>query len=347
MDAGRAIGRQVLELLAGVDLAHPSVDRERAASCLQAYVKALGLSAPRVRWAPDLRALRESRVYSGKDRGHWRSFVGRERWLLNDADHARWAWRPGGFVRVESSATAFLPALRTPAQADRLVLDLGLGRSPKVRGVRRLTLSLDLRARELASGLAKTLPARIEALRPLAEAAEAGLFAYTVGRRGEGDIVALSRPTMRVDEEGRLHDWDGGMAVEWPDGRGMHYWRGVLMTDSAGRNPEAVTPRRILSWSNAERRRVAIERFGLGSFTVAAGAVIVQEDDFGRLWRLQPGIDGEPLVVVEVVNSTLEPDGTARRHFLRVPPETKTARQAVAWTFGFKAWREYEIAAES
>ena len=36
---------------------------------------------------------------------------------------------------------------------------------------------------------------------------------------------------------------------------------------------------------------------------------------------------------VEVVNSTPEPDGSFKTHFVRVPPECPTAREAVAWTF--------------
>ncbi len=38
--------------------------------------------------------------------------------------------------------------------------------------------------------------------------------------------------------------------------------------------------------------------------------------------------------MVEVVNSTPEPDGSHRTYWLRVPPSTRTAREGVAWTFG-------------
>jgi hypothetical protein len=41
--------------------------------------------------------------------------------------------------------------------------------------------------------------------------------------------------------------------------------------------------------------------------------------------------------MVEVVNSTPEPDGTSRTYWLRVPPQTRTARAGVAWTFGVDA----------
>lgn len=38
--------------------------------------------------------------------------------------------------------------------------------------------------------------------------------------------------------------------------------------------------------------------------------------------------------MVEVVNATPEPDGTRRTYWLRVPPQTRTAKEGVAWTFG-------------
>ena len=38
--------------------------------------------------------------------------------------------------------------------------------------------------------------------------------------------------------------------------------------------------------------------------------------------------------MVEVQNSTPEPDGSVRTYFLRVPPGMASARAAVAWTFG-------------
>ncbi|MGW6422603.1 DUF6745 domain-containing protein [Nocardia sp. NPDC055053] len=62
----------------------------------------------------------------------------------------------------------------------------------------------------------------------------------------------------------------------------------------------------------------------------------VHRDDTGILWRI--ALDGdEDVVMVEVVNSTPEPDGTNRTYWLRVPPTTRTAREGVAWTFGLAA----------
>jgi hypothetical protein len=88
------------------------------------------------------------------------------------------------------------------------VLDVGLGRSPYLTGVRWVVPTLHGRASQLAAGAGPLSLKRLWALGPLAEAAAAGLFAFAVGKRNE--LVALCRPRLRLDEVGRLHDWDGG-----------------------------------------------------------------------------------------------------------------------------------------
>jgi hypothetical protein len=65
------------------------------------------------------------------------------------------------------------------------------------------------------------------------------------------------------------------------------------------------------------------------------GAIVVHEDCTGRLWSValgpqQPG----HLKMVEVTNGTAEADGTYKTYWLRAPPEVRTAKEAVAWTYG-------------
>lgn len=67
-----------------------------------------------------------------------------------------------------------------------------------------------------------------------------------------------------------------------------------------------------------------------------SGARPLHRDATGTLWRIDLAGD-EPVVMVEVLNSTPEPDGTHRTYWLRVPPATRTAREGVAWTFGLGA----------
>jgi hypothetical protein len=87
--------------------------------------------------------------------------------------------------------------------------------------------------------------------------------------------------------------------------------------------------------SERRRRSPRIER---AEDAIARGrAKLLCHDDFGRLWEAGRDSDGERRRVVEVVNATPEEDGSSRHYFLRVPPSVRTAREAIAWTFGLRA----------
>lgn len=86
----------------------------------------------------------------------------------------------------------------------------------------------------------------------------------------------------------------------------------------------------IIGIPNLTIRRQAIEKYGYEY--IVRGGTPSQQNDWGTLWRLErPG--EEDVVLVEVVNATAEPDGSFAHYFLRVPPDTTTAKDAVAWTF--------------
>ena len=101
-----------------------------------------------------------------------------------------------------------------------------------------------------------------------------------------------------------------------------------------------LSPAQINALREAERRlgrdreltRAVIDRIGHRPHLVGR----VGLDDHGSLWRIDLP-HSEPLVLVELENSTVEPDGTRKRYFLRVPPNLRSAREAVAWTFGLSA----------
>ncbi|WP_236028728.1 DUF6745 domain-containing protein [Paractinoplanes lichenicola] len=145
--------------------------------------------------------------------------------------------------------------------------------------------------------------------------------------------ILTERPSLLArDNVGRLHRGEGP-AIEYPDGYALWAWRGMpIPTDLAAELPH-LTADRIGAESNAELRRVMLEHFGYERYLQEAGARSLHQDDTGTLWFL-PLTGDEPLVMVEVVNATPEPDGTSRVYWLRVPPSTRTAREGVAWTFG-------------
>jgi hypothetical protein len=173
-----------------------------------------------------------------------------------------------------------------------------------------------------------------------------GLFAATSLRRGDAlRTLLIERPRLRFRGD-RLHA-DDEPAVVWPDGSERWYWDEVAVPIEIAEAREELTAEAITAIGNQELRRVVLDRIGWDRFMKTADATLVAQDDFGKLWATGIELDDEPVALVEVVNATAELDGTHRRYFLRVPPTVRTARAAVAWTFGFDKVTDYAIAAQS
>nr|WP_107058068.1 hypothetical protein [Streptomyces globisporus] len=156
----------------------------------------------------------------------------------------------------------------------------------------------------------------------------------------ENAVVLCERPVeLHRDEAGRLDRGDGP-ALAFRDGFALHAWRGMQVSAEFLAGLTDLTPERIRKEENAELRRVMLEYYGYDRYLAASGARHEHSDGTGVLWRIELA-DDEDVVMVEVVNSTPEPDGTRRTYWLRVPPRTRTAREGVAWTFGLRP-EEYE-----
>ena len=178
---------------------------------------------------------------------------------------------------------------------------------------------------------------------PLFEAFESGAYCIWI----TDDVCMIAEiPTVHIDDRRRLH-CESGPAFSWLSDIRDYYWHGVLVPKSIILQPETITSESVNAEKNTEVRRVMIERFpgGQSAYLQASGATKVHEDDYGVLYR-QYLPDDEPLVMVKVVNSTPEPDGTFKDYFIRVPPTMKTAREAVAWTFS-KLEDQYEPAIQT
>jgi hypothetical protein len=154
------------------------------------------------------------------------------------------------------------------------------------------------------------------------------------------------------DDRGRLH-CNTGPACAYPDGWAIYAVHGVRVPRYVIEEPARIDVARIGAETNAEVRRVMIERYrhgenvsGSAAYVRDSGAKRLDHDErFGTLWRRDLPND-EPIVMIEVINSTPEPDGRFKRYWLRVPPDTKTAHEAVAWTFGVPA-KDYAPAVET
>lgn len=162
------------------------------------------------------------------------------------------------------------------------------------------------------------------------------------------------------DDRNRPHSIDGPFC-RWRDGWAIYRWHGVTVTEEivTGR----FTAKDIDAEKNAEVRRCMIEKYGADRYLRETRAELIHEDVDGlgqprKLWRKEV-LDDEPIVMVEVVNSTVEHDGSRKTYFLRVHPELRplslkglgepqklTAHNAVASTFGMRG-EEYRPAVET
>lgn len=157
-------------------------------------------------------------------------------------------------------------------------------------------------------------------------------------------VAVWPATTVRHDAEERLHG-EHGPALAWGDGTAVYLWHGQLIDADLVEDSRPLSLSRIAFERDPGRRRVLIERFGLGRFMLECGAIELQRDRCGILYRLEQRID-EPILAVRVRNHTPHPDGSVEEFWLRVPPTTRTAREAVAWTFGLDA-DEYDPAWQS
>ena len=157
--------------------------------------------------------------------------------------------------------------------------------------------------------------------------------------------VSERTSTLHRDELGRLHSLTGP-ALVYPDGWAIHAVHGVRVPREVVEDSTWTTVERIEAEPNSEIRRVMMLKYGAARYLQESGAKLVNQSKRGKLWRKDRKGD-DPLVMVEVQNSTSEPDKTFKTYFLRVPPHIKTAAAAVAWRFGFETVRDYHPAIET
>jgi hypothetical protein len=125
--------------------------------------------------------------------------------------------------------------------------------------------------------------------------------------------------------------------------------------------PHRVTTMMAMSIPNLTTRRNVLQRLGAKKLLKEGGGKVVQQDDFGKLWRIDAtdGVDNR-IQFVEVVNKSPRINEDTGRvvvdrkgnlvfdhYFLRVPPDIRSAKDAVAWTVSVPAERFVGFAAES
>lgn len=171
----------------------------------------------------------------------------------------------------------------------------------------------------------------VEETRPLEGLwALAGLVGWVLPH--ERECWLAERPVrLQIDATGRLHCKDGA-ALKYADDWGIYAWKGIRVQPWVIENRTSITPRAINRERDPRIRRCLIEILTPERYIALGEAVPVSRDETGTLWRRHWA--RQVWAAVEVINGTPEPDGTLKRYYLQVPPEMRTAREAVAWTYG-------------
>ncbi|MFJ2011140.1 DUF6745 domain-containing protein [Streptomyces globisporus] len=306
-------------------------DRAAAEAGVRRAYRTAGLAEPdRIIWAASPRAAVgtvEKLTDAGRsvrEEVRTRPWADERRRMYDELGPAGWSalWSATGAQLWETTA-ALAERIRTGVVAD-------LAPRPQDEGAVRLVLLDAVLGQHDAAWLA-AFDGHGDRLAGLADVARNAGWWWPY----EKAVVITERPdVLHRDEAGRL-DHGEGPAFAYGDGFALHAWRGMPVPAAFLDELSSLTPERIRAEENAELRRVMLEYYGYDRYLTESGAEPVHRDETGILWRI--ALDGdEDVVMVEVVNSTPEPDGTNRTYWLRVPPTTRTAKDGVAWTFGLE-----------
>ncbi|WP_293332127.1 leucine-rich repeat domain-containing protein [Microcoleus sp. CAWBG58] len=141
--------------------------------------------------------------------------------------------------------------------------------------------------------------------------------------------VVCDRPRhLRFDSENRLHA-EAEPAIEFADGWNFYYYHGVRLPEQYGQvHPNLWKAEWILSEDNAEVRRVLIEAIGYDRICQELSAQQIDSWQKYELLKID-NADVEPICLLKMTCPS-----TGFIHALRVPPEVRSAREAIRWVNG-------------
>jgi len=126
----------------------------------------------------------------------------------------------------------------------------------------------------------------------------------------------------------RLHG-DGGPAIVWPDGWGVYATHGVRVPPWIIEQPDAITVQLINKETNTEIRRIMIKLYGYAKYLSDGNFDLIEARETNdalvglrdcKLWK------SSDTVLLDMLNSTPEPDGSTKRYVLPVDPQAYNGR---------------------
>ncbi|QIR38344.1 hypothetical protein HCG51_17620 [Tolypothrix sp. PCC 7910] len=140
-------------------------------------------------------------------------------------------------------------------------------------------------------------------------------------------VIICDRPLhLRFDHQNRLHA-EGEPAIEYADGFGIYSYHGVTLPEKYGKHhPQQWQAQWLLKEDNAELRRVLIQGMGYGRICQELQAIELDNWAEYTLSKIDADVDEEPVYLLKMTCPS-----TGFIHALRVPPNMKSAHEAICW----------------
>jgi internalin A len=142
----------------------------------------------------------------------------------------------------------------------------------------------------------------------------------------ENICLVCDRPLhLRFDSANELHA-EGEPAIAFADGYSLYFHHGVKLPEKYGKvHPDRWQAEWLLSEENAELRRVLIEKIGYDRICCELQAVELDSWQEYTLLKID-NADVEPIYLLKMTCPS-----TGHIHALRVPPEVRSAKEAIRW----------------
>ena len=135
-----------------------------------------------------------------------------------------------------------------------------------------------------------------------------------------------SRPTqLSLDSEYRLHA-EGESAIAFADGYSLYFHHGVILPEKYGQiHPDLWQAQWLLEERNAELKRILIQKIGYDRICKQLQAVELDSWQEYTLLKIDKA-DVEPIYLLKMTCPS-----TGFIHALRVPPDMRSAQEAIRW----------------
>ena len=143
----------------------------------------------------------------------------------------------------------------------------------------------------------------------------------------ENICIVCDRPSLlSFDNQNRLHA-EGEPAIQFTDGYSLYAYHGVTLPEKYGiSSPQEWQAKWLLEEDNAELRRVLIQGIGYTRIIQQLQATELDSYQEYTLLKIDNNIHIEPIYLLKMTCPSTE-----FIYVLRVPPDVKSAREAIRW----------------